>query len=552
MIQLRPNQIEAADAVEQAYREGCMRPLVDSCVGSGKSLGMAELARRAWTRGERTIICAHTRELVKQNAAACRLLGLQTGINAAALGERTWRAPVISASIQSIFKNAQSFGPIQNIITDEAHLVPHSEAGMYRELHRGFPGARFPGFTGTTFRLQGGSLVEGEEAPFDRVVYTYGILDGIQDEYLVPAFSAPADDVIDVSKLRTAQGDFTGASQDVQMLAMIDNHIAQMVHHGSDRRAWLVFEASQKAAIAMTKRLNEWGISAEIVIDKTSDKDRERAIANFLARRIRCLVCVTALATGFDAQIVDFLVMRFKTKSRGKLIQVAGRLLRTIGGNLQASIAAGKSDGLVLDFGGNIDDLGALDDVIQPAESKSRLVECDQCGKRNGAAAARCWSCDALMTKICPACVESVTKGTLDCPHCGYDMRTGGAGAEPEPHKLLDRPTGAALISSFGAIAPKAGGWIPVRKVWRGDGVTILDGNGDRWTLPAGLEAHADKARWIRGSDGVVAAVLKRNGSSQSSALQVTADGLVLPVPMPVSTPDCTLGNTSLQTANNR
>jgi hypothetical protein len=45
-----------------------MRPLVDSCVGSGKSLTMAELARRAWLRGERSIICAHTRELVEQNA----------------------------------------------------------------------------------------------------------------------------------------------------------------------------------------------------------------------------------------------------------------------------------------------------------------------------------------------------------------------------------------------------------------------------------------------------------------------------------------------------
>lgn len=536
MITLRPNQIEGANAVEQAYRDGCMRPLVDSCVGSGKSLGMAELARRAWfERGERTIICAHTRELVKQNAAACRLMGLQTGINAAALGERTWRAPVISASIQSIYKNAQSFGPVHNIITDECHLIPHTEAGMYRQLHRGFPDSRFPGFTGTTFRLQGGSLVEGEEAPFDRVVYTYSILDGIRDGYLVPAFSAPADDIIDASKLRTANGDFTGASQDAQMLAMMDNHIAQMVHHGANRRAWLVFEASQKAAVAMTKCLNEWNIPAELVIDKTSDGDRERAIANFSAGRLRCLVNVGALTTGFDAQIVDMLVMRRKTKSLGLYIQMVGRLLRTIGGNIESSIAAGKADGLVLDFGGNIDEHGPLDDVIQPARNKSRLVECEECGKRNSAAAARCWSCDALMTKLCPACITSVTKGILDCPHCGYDMRTGSGDAEPPKQKLLDRPTGAALISSFGAIAPKAGGWIPVRKVWRGDGVTILDGNGDRWTLPTTLEAHADKARWIRGDGGVVAAILKRNGNSQNSALQVTIDGMVLPVPMPAA-----------------
>lgn len=138
-VVLRPNQIAAADAVEDAWRQGVRRPLVDSCVGSGKSLTIAELCRRAWVRGERSLILVHTRELVEQNAIACRALGLQCGINAAALGERTWRAPVISAAIQSVYKYAASFGPIENIFIDESHLLPHSEQGMYREFLRGFP-----------------------------------------------------------------------------------------------------------------------------------------------------------------------------------------------------------------------------------------------------------------------------------------------------------------------------------------------------------------------------------------------------------------------------
>jgi superfamily II DNA or RNA helicase len=78
VITLRPNQIEAADAVEDAWRAGTMRPLVDSCVGSGKSLTMAELARRGGcVANGRLSSLAHTRELVEQNAGACRALGLQ-------------------------------------------------------------------------------------------------------------------------------------------------------------------------------------------------------------------------------------------------------------------------------------------------------------------------------------------------------------------------------------------------------------------------------------------------------------------------------------------
>lgn len=529
MITLRPNQTAAADAIEDAYREGCIRPLVDSCVGSGKSLTMAELARRAWARGERTIICAHTRELVEQNADACRALGLQVGINAAALGERTWRAPVISAAIQSVFRNGQAFGPVTNVFTDECHLIPHSESGMYRQFHRCFPGARFPGFSGTVFRLQGGSLVEGEGAPFDRVVYRYSILDGISDGYLVPAFSVAADDKIDPTKLKTRQGEFTGDSQDAQMLALMDNHIAQMIHHGSQRRAWLVFEASTKAAHAMVGRLQQWGVAAGLVLGETPAGERAATIEAFRRGRLRCLVNVAALTTGFDVQEVDMLVMRRRTKSLGLYIQMTGRLLRTIGGHIDKSTAAGKPDGIVLDFAGNIDQHGPLD-FIRPKDTKSKLVSCEECGKRNASAAMRCWSCDAIMTKNCPACLLSVPKGTLDCPHCNHDMRVGGEPGAAKPQKLLETPSGAALIAAYRPGSERQGGWIPIRKAW--DTGIVDDANGGRWELPAPLASHAPDARWIR-SDAAGLALLKPNGLSRTSVLQVTADGMVLPVPMP-------------------
>lgn len=539
MITLRPHQIKAADAIEDARLSGIMRPLADMCVGSGKSLTMGKVASRFWERRERSIGVAHVRELVQQNDAAFRALGLVSGINAASLGERTWRAPIISAAIQSVYKNASAFGPVANVMTDEAHLTPHSEAGMYREFHRGFPGAFFPGFSGTVFRLQGGSLVEGEGAPFDRVVYTYGILDGIGDGYLVPAFSATTDDKLDRSQLKTRQGEYDAASQDAQNIGMMDNHIAQMIQHGVNRRAWLVFEASVKAAKAMTARLNEWNVPTGLVLGETPAGERKAIIAAYRAGRLRCLVNVAALTTGFDVQEVDMLVMRRATKSLGLYIQMTGRLLRTIGGNIESSIAAGKPDGLVLDFAGNIDTHGPLD-FIEPKTTKHRLVECEECGKRNGAAAARCWSCDALMTKLCPACLETITKGTLDCPHCAHDMRTGGAGSDPKPQSLLEKPSGAALISSFGAVRARSNGWIGVRAVRSKDEVFwvqvhVTDPLNEWIQLPNEFATHAKDARWIRLESGTVVAVLKRNGSSLGSALQVTADGMVLPVPMPAA-----------------
>lgn len=163
-----------------------------------------------------------------------------------------------------------------------------------------------------------------------------------------------------------------------------------------------------------------------------SPGERAVTIAAFRAGRLRCLVNVAALTTGFDVQQVDMLVMRRATMSLGLYIQMTGRLLRTIGGNIEASIRAGKADGLVLDFADNISRHGPLD-FIRPKDSKSRLVSCEACGKRNGSAAVKCWNCDEPIHKLCPACLVNIPKGTLDCPECGHDMRVGGLDGKRRP-----------------------------------------------------------------------------------------------------------------------
>lgn len=534
-FQFRRHQPEAVDAAEQAFRSGANRVLWDMCVGAGKSITYAEMARREIARGGRAIIVAPSRELVEQNAAACRQLGLQVGINAAAIDERTWRAPVISASINSVYAHAASFGPISLLMEDEAHLVPHSEAGMLRAFRRGLGNPRTVGGTGTPFRLMGGSLIEGEGAPYERIVYRYSIIDGIRDGYLVAPFSASVDDKMDVSKLRIAQGEYTEKSQDAQMIAMADNHIAQMLHYGAKRRSWLVFEASRKAAIAMHARMNEWGIPTGLVLgDKTKADalNRRNTVEALRAGRIRAVVNVECLTTGFDVQEIDMLVCRRRTKSLSLWIQIVGRLLRTVGGNIEASILAGKADGLLLDFAGNVDEFGPLD-FIRPKDTVARLVSCESCGKRNGAAARNCWSCDDPMTKLCPACLEHVVKGTLDCPHCEHDFRLVAEGEtlERKPAALLETPSGAALIAAFKPRSALDGGWVPIRKAFS-DG-QVLTETGELHALPELLQQHAADTRWIRCEADAVVAILVPNGAARSSVKQYGLDGRMMVVPMP-------------------
>lgn len=532
----RRHQAEAVAAVYDSFRAGVNRPLLDICVGGGKSLIIAHIVLLAKELGWRVLSLTHVRELVEQVAAECRAAGLQVGVNAASLGERTWRGQFIVAAIQSVFRNAQSFGPVDLLIIDETHLVPHGEAGMYRELIRGLGVQRIVGLSGTVFRLQGGSLVDGEGALFEKVAYCYPIIDGIRDGYLVPAFSATVDDKMDTATLKISQGEYTGSSQDVQMIAMMDNHLAQMLVIGADRKRWLLFEASTKAAKAMTKRMNEWGIPTGLVLGMTPHGERTATIAAFRAGRLRALVNVSALTTGFDVQEVDMLVMRRRTTSLGLYIQMIGRGLRTVGGNIEASIAAGKADCLVCDYADNISTHGVLD-FIRPKDSAPRLTSCECCGARNPTAAAKCWSCSEPMTKNCPMCLETIRKYELDCPHCGFDMRSGPRD-EAKPAKLLDTPSGAALIASYRTGTARDGGWLPIMRVFgRSDTEAIAaTPDGTQYTIAGPLAAHARAARWLRcAASGEVDAVLVPNGANRKSVLQITADGMSLVVPMPVA-----------------
>jgi DNA repair protein RadD len=224
--------------------------------------------------------------------------------------------------------------------------------------------------------------------------------------------------------------------------------------------------------------------------------------------------------------------MRRPTKSLGLYIQQVGRALRTIGGNIETSIAAGKADCAVLDFAGNIDRHGPLD-FIRPKETKSRLVTCEACGTRNASAARKCWSCEAPMTKLCPACLGEVVKGMLDCPHCGYDMRVEPGDGEAAAPKLRDTPSGAALIAAYSTNVERVGGWLPISKIWNDGHLDMPDG---RVQMPEALAAatRGVAPRWLRRDDaGAIVAVLLPNGASRTSARQISVDGSELIVPLP-------------------
>jgi len=268
-VKLRPYQQEALDALDAFWDAGGGHPLVAMATATGKSVVIAQLFLDIYARFPqlRALILVHVRELVDQNFKHLAQMWPDApfgalGINCASLRRRDWDAPIIFATIQSVWKHAQKLGPRHLIIGDECHLWPKSGDGMYRTLLAGqrelVPNLRVAGFTATPYRLDSGHLCEGDDKIFDQVVYEYSIADGIKDRYLAPLSSKvpKTDATIDVSDVAVRAGEFvTEALEDAaDGNDIVDAACDEIDERGKDRRSWLLFCCGVKHARHVARR----------------------------------------------------------------------------------------------------------------------------------------------------------------------------------------------------------------------------------------------------------------------------------------------------------
>jgi DNA repair protein RadD len=215
-LQLRDYQSESVEAVFDYWSNEPGNPLVDLATGTGKSLVMAELIRRiidGWP-DMRVLVATHVAELIEQDYQ--ELLAIwpfaPAGIYSAGLGRRDAHQQIIFAGIQTVHNKAARIGHIDVLMIDEAHLVPANAETMYGRFIAALrtinPDMKVLGLTATPFRLDSGRLDEGDDRLFDKVVYEYGIGQGIAEGFLAPLSSKPTATAFDLSGVGRQGGDY--------------------------------------------------------------------------------------------------------------------------------------------------------------------------------------------------------------------------------------------------------------------------------------------------------------------------------------------------------
>lgn len=391
----RPYQEEALEALDEHVRTKDNNPCLVIPTGGGKSVLMA-WAIQQWKRDYppfRICILAHRKELVQQNAD--ELLGLwpagDIGIYSAGLGKRDQEHSILFASIDSIWRKWGEFAPFDCLLIDEAHRIPASGEGKYRDFIKGCritnKNMRIVGCTATPYRMGCGPICHKDHI-LNEVCYEANVGDLIAQGFLCRLRSKVGDVQPDLDKVkRNHGGDYVTTS--LANVVATDDVIGKAVRSAmghitrEERKSIIFFCVDVDHCRRVSMELRKYGVEAPCVTAKTPQAERDRIAEAFKAGRYKALCNVNVFTEGFNAKLIDCIVLFRPTLSRGLYSQMVGRGLR---------LHPNKTDCLVLDYAHCIDEHGPID----------------------------CLDAGEVKLAICQVCGDAFSRAIRICPHCGW------------------------------------------------------------------------------------------------------------------------------------
>lgn len=374
-------------------------PLIALPTGSGKSLVMADIIKHIrdnW-KDVNILVISHVKEILEQDHKAIQeYVGESVGLYSAGLDSKEIKKITV-AGIQSIYRRPEEFKCFDFVIIDECHLISESSDSMYRKFLKEID-AIYLGLTATPFRLGTGYIYGTETSLFDDLIYDLTSMDPfnklIKDGYLCNLRTKSAKLQLDTEGLKTRAGDFIESELSLAFDkdAITEKAVEEIIEVGKDYKKWLVFAIDIAHAEHIAELLIQKGVATAVIHSKM-EFDRAKIIKRYKDDRIKCVVNVNVLTTGFDNPAIDMVALLRPTQSPVLHVQTVGRGLR---------IFPGKNHCIVLDFAGNTRRIGPINDIHI---RKKRAT-----GEGDG----------EPITKTCPECETIYHPSVRVCDVCGY------------------------------------------------------------------------------------------------------------------------------------
>lgn len=403
---LRPYQQAACDAALSYMRTTTSPCLIDAAPAAGKSHMIAHIADRlhAISGGKRILCLAPNAKLVHQNKEKMNQTGHKSSVFSASAGAKSTRHPIVFATPGTVVNAISRFndGSYCAVVVDECHGMTPTIRKIIEAMREGNSNLRVVGTTGTPyvlgkgyiFRQHANGKVNGDDLTrdpyFTKCVYRVSAKEMLDAGYITPmivgSINTEAYDTSGVVLLpngrlddKTVERAFVGHGRQTAHV------VADVVAQAQSRTGGVMLFAATVAHAHEIMASLPPGNSVLVTGDMDPAAER-RAVAAYKAHKVRYVVSVGKLTTGFDAPWTEIIAVLRYTESATLLTQILGRAWR---------LFEGKASCLWLDYAGNVERHFPDGDIYNPTIKAGKAgekgegveAECPSCGYANTFAA---------------------------------------------------------------------------------------------------------------------------------------------------------------------
>lgn len=365
MSKLRDYQQDIVDKVFQTNES----TLIHLPTGSGKTLVAKEIVRILTKDfNKQVLFVAPTKTLMTQTKD--KFTEEPLSINSKLIHGKDYdkNHHVLISTIQTASK--RDINP-DVIIIDEVHYG--YDGKMIEKLIKDKSNLRVIGLSATPYDKDGNEL-----KGFELILNKYNMKYMIEHKWLVPLESKTLVRIYNLDKVKiTQRGDYN--ERELSKIVSNERTILEITkttkEYIEEYKKTIVFAVNITHAELLAKQYEKEGFITGVVHSKRLEKNNKLVITDFKMGKIKILVSVSMLTTGFDVDDTDVIVIARPTKSQNLYKQMIGRVLRT---------ANEKTHAVFLDCGNIIEELGMPLEAIKPKEIKQKFSDkCCKCDSKN-------------------------------------------------------------------------------------------------------------------------------------------------------------------------
>lgn len=370
MIELRQNQIIPVQKGIEFFQQKNAKPsIIVAPTAFGKSILVGSIANNV----DKTVVLQPSKELLEQNLNKLKTLGGNASVYSASLKTKEIGENITYATIGSVKNIGKEFKErgYKNLIVDEIHLYARNSDSMFGKFLSDSEITHVLGLTATPFKLQTNSMNMQSYSIlkmltsrskhgnlFKEIIHVTQIKEMVELKYWTPLLYELYD--VDTGSLifNSTQADYTEES--IELFYKNQNIETKIINkiNQCERNKIIVFVPSVNDAIELSKKVD----NSVAVYGNMDNKDREKAIKDFKEGSIKVVFNVNVLSVGFDYPEIDCIIIGRPTASLAWFYQALGRGTR---------IHPNKKDCLIVDFTGNVNTFGKIEDLEFVKEDKT-------------------------------------------------------------------------------------------------------------------------------------------------------------------------------------